>query len=258
MTMTIEKKKHKKSYTISCSSEFRQKISDLAEEKGVNIADIARSVVIMLPKNTIQAYADPGDAEVGDRDSVTSINTDGTKKTWMRKPRIQVRLGDGYDSVMIRKALNIALHMAHGNMDVELLSKQQKTNIQNIQAEYLSLKEKLKLKHEQMDLEKEQAKNNTTNEVDSKDELKKAYSELDRLSMIVNILTFESIETGIKTKNQALHVMCLTPDIKHIFKDIKDRYRLLSRIHHPDSPYGSTEKMAILNDAFAYLKHTYK
>ena len=52
---------HKRSYTIPCSTGFRNQVLALAEARGVNAADLARSVILMLPESMIAAAVDPGD-----------------------------------------------------------------------------------------------------------------------------------------------------------------------------------------------------
>jgi hypothetical protein len=47
----------KHSYTIPCSSALRDAVSDLAARRGVNVADLVRSVVLMVPPLAAQATA---------------------------------------------------------------------------------------------------------------------------------------------------------------------------------------------------------
>ena len=54
-----QKRKSKKSYVVPCSSYLRDAIIALAEVNGVNTADIARSVMLLVPKEKIESYPDP-------------------------------------------------------------------------------------------------------------------------------------------------------------------------------------------------------
>jgi hypothetical protein len=49
----------KKSYTITCASEFRDAVLDMAAKKGMNSGDIARSVFTLIPSEVIKKHQDP-------------------------------------------------------------------------------------------------------------------------------------------------------------------------------------------------------
>jgi len=103
----------KVSYTVPCSSAFRDAVEALAAARGGNVADLARSVVLLLPPEAIRACPDPGEPAPGDRDAIA----DGRRR---RKPRLQVRLPAGYDAVTIRKALAVSLAIADGKASLDL------------------------------------------------------------------------------------------------------------------------------------------
>ena len=105
MTIAIKKQ----SYTIPCSSAFRDIVIKLAEDRSVNVADLVRSVLLVVPEDIIKRFPDPGEPEAGDREK-TIIKTGPSKgRPWRRKPRLQVRLTPGYEVPFVRRAFNIAV-----------------------------------------------------------------------------------------------------------------------------------------------------
>ena len=111
---------NKQSYTIPCSSEFRDAVSWLAERRGVNVADLARSIALMAPTETIAAFPDPGEPEPKDRETVILKSGKAKGRPWRRKPRLQVRMAPGYEVTQLRRALAIAVAMDRGEAAVLL------------------------------------------------------------------------------------------------------------------------------------------
>ena len=114
------KRERKHSYVVPCSSEFRDAITALADIRGVNVADIARSVMLIVPTEIIQACPDAGEPPAGDRESVVLKSGPSQGKPWRRKPRLQVRLPKGHAVADIRRALGLALAIDHGDIEVTL------------------------------------------------------------------------------------------------------------------------------------------
>ena len=56
----------KKSYVISCSSAFRDRVQALADARDVNVGDLARSVMLVVPPEAIAATEDPGEPAAAD------------------------------------------------------------------------------------------------------------------------------------------------------------------------------------------------
>ena len=108
----------KKSYAIPCSSAFRDRIQALADRRGVNVGDIARSVMLVVPTDEIAAMEDPGEPAEGDRETITLKSGPGAGKPWRRKPRLQVRLPAGHTVPELRRALNLALAMSAGEQNI--------------------------------------------------------------------------------------------------------------------------------------------
>lgn len=111
---------NKQSYTIPCSSEFRDAVSRLAERRGVNVADLARSVALMAPDESIAAFPDPGEPEAKDRETVILKSGKAKGRPWRRKPRLQVRMAPGYEVAQLRRALAIVLAMDRGEAAMRL------------------------------------------------------------------------------------------------------------------------------------------
>lgn len=110
----------KQSYTIACSSAFRDAVTALAARRGVNVADLARSVALLVPAETLLAFPDPGEPPADDREVVTIKSGASAGRPWRRKPRLQVRMAPGFDALTLRKALGVALAMERGEAAVLL------------------------------------------------------------------------------------------------------------------------------------------
>ena len=81
-------KNHKKSYTVPCSSDFRDSVGALARRRGGNAADLARSVVLVVPRDAIDAFPDPGGPAPHDRESIILKSGPAEGRPWRRKPRL--------------------------------------------------------------------------------------------------------------------------------------------------------------------------
>ncbi len=213
----MAKQQTKRSYTINCSSQFRDKVLELAEQRGANAADIARSIILVFPKDVISKYPDPGGPARDDREMVTLKSGPSAGRPWQRKPRLQIRMIDGFDSVYIRRALAIALAMDNGTASLEL-------DAPGVLAK---------------------TKSQALQEVEEKNA---------RLSMTVATLMFEPLINGVETREEALHVLGYFPAQRPKMESIRSRFRSLASIHHPDSDHGNHTRMSQLNDAMNILK----
>jgi hypothetical protein len=108
----------KRSYTIPCASDFRDSVLALARRRGVNVADLARSVALMVPAETLATVPDPGEPEADDRETVVIKSGPSAGRPWQRKPRLQVRMAPGYSVAALRRALGVALAMDRGEAAV--------------------------------------------------------------------------------------------------------------------------------------------
>jgi len=111
---------NKASYTISCASQFRDAVNSLAERRQVNIGDLARSIILIIPLHDIQSFPDPGEPAPDDRETVILKSGVAIGRPWQRKPRLQLRIPGGFDPVTIRKALALALAMDRGETEVRI------------------------------------------------------------------------------------------------------------------------------------------
>jgi len=207
----------KRSYTITCSTSFRDAVTSLAHGRGANVADLARSVVLLLPIETIRAYPDPGEPGRDDRETVTLKSGPSQGRPWRRKPRLQVRLAPGYEPAFIRRALAISLAMADGDATVFLEAPGIIAG-GNVEA------------------------------------LKRMEEEIIRLRAVISALSFDPLPGGVTTRQEALHVLGFSPGQSPGMDIIKAHFRMMATIHHPDSDYGSHQRMSQINEAMDLLK----
>jgi len=226
----------KHSYTIPCSSLFRDRVSDLADRKKVNVADLARSVLLMVSDADISNFEDPGDPEAQDRETVILKSGPSKGRPWRRKPRLQVRMAPGCDVLHIRKALNLALSMEEGKAQVKVHTP-----------------ETLRAQEEEIKKLKQQAEE-AANTPEPTHNLPETMEELERLRAIVSVLSFEPLHEGVQDRSDALHILGFPPKTYPGRSELRARFRMLATIHHPDGQYGSHERMSQLNQAMAILR----
>ena len=210
-----QKRKSKKSYVVPCSSGFRDAVAALAEVNGLNTADIARSVMLLVPNETIRAYPDPGEPLPNDREEVILKTGLNAGKPWRRKPRLQVRLPAGYSIIDIRRALGLALALNAGSLKVVL---------------------------------------EDTNHPRIEDRLEVAEGNIERLTSALSAISYQPIERGVETNADALYVLGFHPHSRPTRADIKARFRMLAQIYHPDAIFGDTYRMGQLNAAISFLR----
>lgn len=210
-------KASKKSYTITCPSAFRDAVTAVAQSRNANVADLARSVVLLLPGETIRAYPDPGEPGRDDREIITLRSGPSAGRPWRRKPRLQVRLGPGYEATFIRRALAISLAMADGDATVFLEAPGIIAG-GNVEA------------------------------------LKDMEEEIIRLRAVVSALSFDPLPGGVTTRSEALHVLGFSPGQNPSMDVIRAHFRMMAAIHHPDSDFGSHQRMSQINEAMDLLR----
>lgn len=220
-------KKTKTSYTVPCSSDFRQAVEKLAERRGGNVADLARSVVMLVPRDTIMAYPDPGEPEPGDRETVILKSGAAEGKPWRRKPRLQVRMRDGLSVDFIRRALALALAVETGYRVVSLDDPNAPPPAPAIDMEALEAQKRA---------------------------LRERDEELERLKTLVSILAFDPLPNGVLNREHALHVFGFPPGSLPNAQMIRARFRMLASIYHPDSGTGDHDRMAQINTAMEILR----
>lgn len=92
----------------------------LAATRGVSIADLARAVLLLVPPELLAAAADPGEPAKADREEIVLKTGAGKDRRLRRKPRLQARLTGDHRAADLRRALGLALDLAHGRLRLRL------------------------------------------------------------------------------------------------------------------------------------------
>jgi hypothetical protein len=215
----------KHSYTVPCSSAFREAVEALAESRQVNVGDLARSVLLVVPADGVEQFPDPGEPPSHDRETVILKSGPAEGRPWRRKPRLQVRMPPGHAIPFIRRALGLALALADGKLAVTLSDPSAPVQRSEPPPPPPPVIE------EEPDAD-----------------------ELDRLRAIISTLAFEPLADGVRNRSDALHVLGFSPGAKPDSRMVRAKFRLLATIHHPDSDHGDHERMSQLNQAMALLR----
>ena len=221
-----------KNYTIPCTSAFSASIQALAAAAKATPSDLARSVLMLCPSETIARVPDPGPPAADDRETVTLQSGKRAGKPMRRKPRLQLRLQDGLDHRIIRRALALARSLASHEQSVRIVDPgfpQDTTALldeRNAQSERLAA-----LERAHTDLRQDAA----------------------ILRTAIGVLSPRILPDGVRTRFDASYVLGLPPGPRPPVADIKNRFRQLSQIHHPDRPSGDQAQRAQLLDAYKAL-----
>lgn len=216
----------KHSYTVPCSSVFREAVEALAEARQVNVGDLARSVLLVVPGSEVEQFADPGDPPSHDRETVILKSGPAEGRPWRRKPRLQVRMPPGHSIPFIRRALGLALALSEGRLTVSLSDPS--APVQRPAPDPVPPPPVL--------------------------ETEPDAEELERLRAIISTLAFDPLPDGVRTRTDALHVLGFSPGTKPDSRMVRAKFRLLATIHHPDSDHGDHQRMSQLNQAMAILR----
>lgn len=234
-------KKH--SYTVPCSSGLRDAAMALAARRHVNVADLARSVLLTVPPGDLEAFPDPGEPEPGDRETITLKSGPAKGRPWRRKPRLQIRMAPGQEVSAIRRALALALALDAGDMHLKVEAVGSAEAPETIPAR----------RGEIAGNDHPPAANDEETGRDA-ELLRQKEEELDRLRAMVSALSFDPLPHGIHTRDEALHVLGFAPGERPDRREIRSRFRILATIHHPDGEYGSHQRMSQLNAAMEILR----
>lgn len=216
----------KHSYTVPCSSAFREAVEALAESRQVNAGDLARSVLLVVPAEGVEQFPDPGDPPSHDRETVILKSGPAEGRPWRRKPRLQVRMPPGHTIPFIRRALGLALALSEGKLVVTISDPS--APVKQAAPEPVPPPPVLE----------------TEPEAD----------ELDRLRAVISNLAFQPLPDGVRNRTDALHVLGFSPGTKPDSRMVRAKFRLLATIHHPDSDHGDHQRMSQLNQAMALLR----
>lgn len=213
-----------KSYVVSCSSAFRDAVLALSERKQSTVSDLAAAALNLMNTQEIQSVADPGDAEPGDREAVLLKSGVRKGQTLKRKPRLQLRLRSGLDSATLRRALSVALTIDQGS---HRLIYHPATTVYVDAADQAPAEELTRSERE-------------------RDRLRSGNEEL---RAIIGLLAFEIGPGPVHTVAQARYILGFPPSAILSRETVKARFRLLSRIFHPDKPTGDNQRMGQLIEA---------
>lgn len=213
-----------RTYAIPCPSPFRDRVTALAQGRGVSVADLARAILLTVPEAAIRAAADPGEPAGGDRETVALKSGASKGRVLRRKPRLQVRLQPGLDIALLRRALALALAMAEtppppAPAPAREIASEAKREAERLAARIKSLEE-----------------------------------ELERLRLMLSAAAFEPLKEGVRSRADALHVLGFPSHATPDDRTLKAKFRMLAMIFHPDSPYGDTLRMGQLNAAMDALR----
>jgi len=215
----------KHSYTVPCASAFREAVEALAESRQVNVGDLARSVLLVVPGSAVDRFPDPGEPASNDRETVILKSGPAEGRPWRRKPRLQVRMPPGHAIPFIRRALGLALALAEGTRTVTVEDPKA--------AAQRSEPEPPPPQHVEED---------------------PAADELERLRAIISTLAFEPLAEGVRSRAEALYVLGFLPDARPDSRTVRAKFRLLATIHHPDGAHGDHQRMSQLNQAMSLLR----
>lgn len=233
----------KASYTISCSSDFRAAVLALAERRGVNAADLARSVLLVVPQAVIETFADPGEPPPGDRETVVLQSGRTAGRPWRRKPRLQVRLPGGLDPLTIRKALNLALALDGGTMALAVEDPATPPPVPPPPPPSPTPPPPPPPPPQATDPHPQVLA-----------EMARLRDEVERLHTVIAALAFTPLPDGVQTRAEALHVLGFPPNTNPDSRELRGRFRMLATVHHPDSAYGSHDRMSQINAAMDLLR----
>jgi len=222
----------KHSYTVPCSSLFLAAVEALAVERQVNVGDLARSVLLIVPPEAVESFPDPGEPPSHDRETVILKSGPAQGRPWRRKPRLQVRMPPGHAIPFIRRALGLALALADRRLAVTLMDPNQAVAPPKPESERSPIKPA----------------------VPPAEPIDTGQDEIERLRTIISALAFDPFPDGIRSRGEALHVLGFAPNARPDGRTIKAKFRLLATIHHPDNDLGSHQRMSQLNQAMEILK----
>ena len=216
--MEQERLPPKRSYTIPCASRFRDAFQALARRRGVNVADLTRSVLLLVPRAVIEAFPDPGGPMVDDRETVIVRSGAAKGRPWRRKPRIQVRLGPGYPVLLVRRAMALALVLSEGAARIRVED------------------------------------GSTGPDADQADDAVGARTRPPDGEIADEIGRLRAMVSALQRSSTGRLVIGFAPQSAPGAEEVRAHFRLLATVHHPDGRYGSHERMSQLNAAMGLLR----
>jgi hypothetical protein len=225
-------------YTVHCSLTFRQSILDLAEQQAVSVSDLARAALLVLPAEVVDRQLDPGGPAEDDRIGVPvrvidESDTGEPELPLLQSPWLEVEARAGLAIEHLRRALALVLDMNSGLMTVGLADEAgQLTAPRPIVRERRAFTGRRRKDLERDEFAEENA----------------------RLRATIAVLAFDLLPFGVSSREDALYVLGFPPHAKPTHDEIKARFRLLATVHHPDSGFGTHDRMSQLNAATTLLR----
>ena len=230
---------NKQSYTVPCSTKFRDVAIALAARKSVNVADLARSILLVLPEDTIKNFADPGEPQLADREKIILKSGSSKGRLWRRKPRLQVRLTPGYEISFVRRALNLAVVLDSEHYLINV----QKRDVNALHNDKFT---------NQNGTVFSQAITNNSHQVSNVIDQKVCY-EGKYLQKVISALSFTPLSGRLSSRTDALHILGFFPTERPDRSAVRSKFKMLAKIHHPDNNFGNHQRMSQLNEAMELL-----
>lgn len=205
-------------YVVPCASSFRDAVLALAERRQASPSDLARAVLLLVPRDTLARTVDPGGPPPEDREHIALQSGASRGRILKRKPRLQMRLPAGYAHADLRRALSLALSMAAGEAELAVVTEADRKAEAAVER-----------------ARDEMADENTT------------------LRGLIADLATPVLPRGIQTRSEALFVLGFPPTAVPDKGSIRRRWRRMAMIYHPDSAFGDHDRMSQLNQALEKL-----
>ncbi len=212
----------------------------------MNAADVARSVLLLVPREVIDAADDPGEPDPKDRETVVLKSGPSAGRPWRRKPRLQVRMQPDLEITQIRRALAIALQLGEGGIAVSLSDP-------NATAAPTNGGPRPPKEAKRPAPETKPAIKPSTPPPKNDHQVTALEDEVGRLESLIASMLFEPLKGGVKSRQDALFVLGFPPWARPDRGAVRRRFRELAAIHHPDSRFGDHERMSQINAASELL-----
>ncbi|MCH9779743.1 MAG: J domain-containing protein [Alphaproteobacteria bacterium] len=230
---------------VPCPSWFVADVLATAEQQSCSVAELARSILLVFSDDHIDLQPDPGEPQPGDRDRVvilsgnggggasnsTSGNDSGNdsggasnsandkQKVIKRKPRLQLRLSVPAPIPRIRRALNLAVQLHRGAMQVTAESTSTST---------------------------------------AQEKLERTTEQLETANGFIEKMRFEPLGRACHSTNEMRYVLGFPPTEIVSLASCTRRYRTLATVFHPDSPFGDHMRMSELNEAMRFARQLFR
>lgn len=205
-------------YVVPCASAFRDAVLRLAEQRQASPSDLARAVLLLIPRDILARTVDPGEPGPGDRERIALQSGASRGRVLKRKPRLQMRLPAGHAHADLRRALALALSMAKGEAQLAVVTEADRKAEAAVER-----------------ARDEMSDENTT------------------LRGLIGDLAMPVLPNGVQTRGEALFALGFPPTAVPDAGTIRRRWRRMAMIYHPDSAFGDHDRMSQLNQALDKL-----